>query len=220
MLLWATAVRVALGLLAIPLAPFLYREHFVLLVLLRPTKEVLLAGGFLIRRGDVAPLPVLVAAVPLVVLGVWLFYALGLAYRRELRGTKLPWLLGRLLPPDRIRQMTKALDRAGARVVFLGRLAVFPSSVMGAAAGTSKLPPRQFLAADGAGALVSSWRPSAPDSCWARPTKPPGRGSRAPASWRCSACCTSSAAGSTPETCPSQESSRRNEHAAGADRAC
>ena len=39
-LLWAAALRVALGIVAIPLAPFLYKRHFLVLVLLRPTKEI------------------------------------------------------------------------------------------------------------------------------------------------------------------------------------
>ena len=154
-LLWLAAVRAVLGIVAIPLAPFLYREHFALLVLLRPTKEVLLAAGFLIRRGDVNPIVVLLAALPLAIGAVWQFYALGRAFSDELRsGEGMPKLAQRLIPPKRVKQLCGVLDKKGTRLVFLGRLATFPSSLLGTAAGASGMPPRTFLPADLAGALV------------------------------------------------------------------
>lgn len=155
-LLWFAVFRAALGAIAIPLAPFLYREHFVVLVLLRPTKEVLLAAGFLVRRGDVNPLAVVLAAVPLAVIGVWQFFWLGRSFAEEIqRGEGLPKLAERLLPPKRIKKLCAALDRRGRRMVFLGRLATFPSSLLGAAAGASGMKAKTFLPADGAGAMVS-----------------------------------------------------------------
>jgi membrane protein DedA with SNARE-associated domain len=155
-LLWLAAVRAVLGIVAIPLAPFLYREHFAVLVLLRPTKEVLLAGGFLVRRGD-ANLPLIVlAALPLLLGGVWQFFFLGRAFAEEIRsGENLPRLAQRLLPPERVKQLCGALDRKGPKLIFLGRLATFPSSLLATAAGTSKLETRRFLTADLAGGLVS-----------------------------------------------------------------
>lgn len=39
--------------------------------------------------------------------------------------------------------------------MFVGRLATFPSALLGAAAGASKMPPRAFFPADLAGAVVS-----------------------------------------------------------------
>jgi hypothetical protein len=114
-LLWVAATRMVLGVVAIPLAPALYHDHFALLVLLRPTKEVLLAGGFLVRRGDVS-LPVLfVAAVPILLLGVWLLFALGRLYADDIRGDRLPGLAGRLLPPKRVRAMCEVRARGGVR---------------------------------------------------------------------------------------------------------
>jgi len=149
-------VRTLLGILALPLAPALYREHFVVLVLLRPTKEVLLAGGFLIRHGHVSLLPVLVAAVPLALLGVWLVYAVGRAYADELQNTDaMPAWSRRLLPPDRVNAMCRVLDRRGRLVIVLGRVAAFPSSALAAGAGASDMPPRRFLPADALGALLS-----------------------------------------------------------------
>lgn len=154
-LLTLAAVRGLLALAAIPLAPALYRDHFVLLVLMRPTKEVLLAGGFLMRTDRVDPLVVVLAALPLLVLGVWLFYALGRSFEDEIGEERLPGLAGRLLPPKRIRKLREVLGRRGWPVVFLGRLAAFPSTLVAAAAGSSDMPPSRFLPADAAGAAAS-----------------------------------------------------------------
>jgi len=154
--LMALAVaRAALSLVAIPLAPFLFEEHFVLLVLLRPTKEVLLAGGFLVREGDVNPVSLLSAAIPLMVFGVWQFFALGRGYAKEIARCDVPGLGGRVLPGKRVDALRKLLEKKGVRLVFLGRLAAFPSTLVAAAAGASKMPSRSFLLADGAGALLS-----------------------------------------------------------------
>lgn len=154
-LLWSAAGRGALGIAAIPLAPFLYREHFIVLVLLRPTKEVLLAAGFLVRRGDISLGPVLAAAIPLTVFGVWHFYFLGKAYCDEIKDADLPGIAGRLLPPSRINKLAEAVEDKGVPLVLIGRLAAFPSTLVAAAAGTSDMPTRRFLVADGIGALLS-----------------------------------------------------------------
>jgi membrane-associated protein len=154
-LLWLAVVRGVLAIVAIPLAPFLYREHFVVLVLLRPTKEVLLAAGFLTREGDVGALPVLAAALPLALFGVWLFYLLGHAYGDEITRADLPGVAGRVLSPKRINELRDGLSERGWWVVLVGRLAAFPSSLMAAAAGSSEMPPRRFLLADGLGAALS-----------------------------------------------------------------
>ncbi len=148
-------VRAALGGVAVALAPWLYREHAAVLVLLRPTKEVFLYAGFLMRRGDASLPVVLVAALPLLLGGVWLFFGLGRAYASELDDAELPGLAGRLLPKRRLDRLTKRLEERGMRVVFLGRLAAFPSTLMAAAAGAAGVPWRRFVIADTAGALVS-----------------------------------------------------------------
>jgi len=145
----------AIGLIAIPLAPFLYREYFLVLVLMRPTKEVLLAGGFLWRLDRVDPIPLVIAALPLSVLGVWQFYYLGRQYADKIGSGKLPGLAGRLLRPDRIKTMQRLLKRKGPRLVFMGRLAAFPSTVVATAAGSGDMPSRRFLPLDGAGAALS-----------------------------------------------------------------
>lgn len=155
-LLALAAVRTVLGLAAIPLAAALYRRHFVVVVALRPTKEVLLAAGFLTRLDRVEPLAVIVAAIPLAILGVWLFYWLGRAYGDEIQsGEGMPRWVERLLPPRRIQPLCRVLDRKGRRLVVLSRLAAFPSALLAAAAGASNMAPKAFLPADGLGALLS-----------------------------------------------------------------
>jgi membrane protein DedA with SNARE-associated domain len=140
---------------AIPLAPALYRDHVAVLTLLRPTKEVFLFGGFQVREGN-AWFPVLVlAAIPLLLGGVWVFYLLGRAYRDELDDAELPGIAGRLLPKKRIDHLRDLLTERGPRVVFFGRLAAFPSTLMAAAAGACGVPFREFVVADAAGAILS-----------------------------------------------------------------
>jgi membrane protein DedA with SNARE-associated domain len=151
----AAIVRIAIGLIAIPLAPFLYREHFLVLVLMRPTKEVLLAGGFLWKLDKLDPIPFLAAALPLSILGVWQFYYLGRQYADKIAAGKLPGPAGRILDPKRIKKMQRLLKRKGPRLVFLGRLAAFPSTVVASAAGSGDMPSRKFLPVDGVGAVLS-----------------------------------------------------------------
>lgn len=149
------AVRAVIGGVAVLAAPFLWEHHFSLLALLRPTKEVLLAGGYLAKVGDVS-LPVIVlAALPILLPGVWIFYFLGRAFADEIDDCDLPGIAGRLLPPERIQKMQKVIEKRGTRVVFMGRLAAMPSSLLAAAAGSSEMPMRKFLIVDTLGGLVA-----------------------------------------------------------------
>jgi membrane protein DedA with SNARE-associated domain len=155
-LLVLAVARTVLGIVAIPLFPALFDEHFVILVVLRPTKEVLLAAGFLLREGDVDLVPVVLAAIPLSIFGVWLFYFLGRAWSKEIQaGNGLPGWAAKVLPPDRIKRLCGVVERKGGRVVVLGRLAAFPSTLLGAAAGTSGVEARRFFVADGIGGLLA-----------------------------------------------------------------
>ena len=150
-------IRAVVAVLAVPLAPTLYRDHFVVLVLLRPTKDVLVFGGFLLRDGDVGLVPVLAAAVPLVVGGVWLSYALGRAYASELRSkdSDIPKWARRILSRKRVNAMGDVLEANRVVAILGGRLSVFPSSVLGAAAGATNMSARDFLVLDGVGGLLS-----------------------------------------------------------------
>jgi membrane protein DedA with SNARE-associated domain len=148
-------LRLVLGVAAIPLAPFLYEDHFLILVLLRPTKEIFLAGGFLARQGDVNLGLIVLAAIPLSIFGVWLFYLLGRAYSKQIHDDKMPGLAARILTPERIKRFEKTLDKKGPKLIFLGRLAVMSSATVAAAAGAAKLEPKKFFPWDLAGGLLS-----------------------------------------------------------------
>jgi membrane protein DedA with SNARE-associated domain len=159
-LLALAVVRIVIGVAALPLAPFLYEHHFVVLVLMRPTKEVLLAAGFLIRLGEVWWGSVLAAAVPLAIFGVWQFYFIGRQYASEIRSGKIAsgrmrWIVERVLRPKRVQAMQRLLKRRGMKLVVLGRLAAFPSSVVALAAGSGDVKSRTFLKADAIGGVLS-----------------------------------------------------------------
>lgn len=147
--------RVALGLIAIPLAPVLFKEHFLLLVFMRPTKELFLAGGFLVRRGDLDVLPLVLASIPLSIFGAWVFYLLGRSYEKEIDRGEVPEVVGKILKPERVRKFEKILDEKGVKLIFLGRIAVISSAAIAAAAGAARLAPRKFLPVDFAGGIVS-----------------------------------------------------------------
>lgn len=154
-LLWIAIVRAILGIVAIPLAPFLFREHFLLLVLMRPTKEVFLAGGWLVRQGDIALWALVLAAIPLSIFGVWLFFFLGRAYKDEIENDNLSGIAGRVLTAERVKRFERALDEKGPKLIFLGRLAVLSSAGVAAAAGAAGMPTKKFLLVDTAGGLLS-----------------------------------------------------------------
>jgi membrane protein DedA with SNARE-associated domain len=154
-LLWLGVLRFVLAIAAIPLAPFLYEDHFVVLVLLRPTKEVLLAAGFLVGEGKVNVVSVFLGSIPLGVLGVWLYFWLGRLYAKEIRSGDLPWIAARVLTPKRIKKVTKALDKKGPRLVLLGRAAALSSASVATAAGVAKMDRSEFIKYDGLGAAGS-----------------------------------------------------------------
>lgn len=154
-LLWLAGLRVAFAFLAVPLAPLVYRDHFLILVLIRPSKEVLLASGFLFRQGELELAAIVLAALPLHVLGIWQFFYLGRAFEPEIRAHALKPPANRLLPQRRIDKLDHLLEHKGERLVFLGRLVAFPAIFLAAAAGASRTDERRFLAHDGLGALLS-----------------------------------------------------------------
>jgi len=150
-------LRGIVSIIAIPLAPALFRKHFVVLVLLRPTKEVLLAGGFFFREGKVSLLPMILATIPIAFLGVWLFFWLGRSFSDEIQsGVGLPGWASKVLPPKRIKALSRILERKGWGVIVAGRLAAFPSTLMAAAAGMSDMPPPKFISADAVGGALST----------------------------------------------------------------
>lgn len=155
LLLALAGLRAVLAIVAIPLAPALYEDHLAVLVLLRPSKEVLLFAGYAIRQHDVSVPVVVLAALPLLVLAVWVFYFLGKSYADDLNDADLPGVAGRLLPRKRVHALRDAVCDRGWPLVFIGRLASAPSTLVAAAAGGAEVEDRSFLAADLAGALTS-----------------------------------------------------------------
>ena len=95
----------------------------------------------------------------------------GQAYADELCDAELPGIAGRLLPKERIEQMQDLLEERGPRVVFFGRLAAFPSTLMAAAAGASGVPVRSSCWPTRPAPWCRWARCSSPATCWARPTK-------------------------------------------------
>ena len=154
-LLGLAAARGVLAIAAIPLAPALYEDHVAVLVLLRPSKEVFLYAGYKAAQHELNLAVVVPAAIPLLVLAVWVFYFLGRTYRDELQVADLPGIAGRLLPRTRIQSLCEAVSERGWPLVFMGRMAIMPSTLVAAAAGTADVPVSRFLAADAAGAMVS-----------------------------------------------------------------
>lgn len=148
-------IRLLLAIVAIPLAPALYNDHFLWLVLIRPTKEVFLAGGFLARQDEVNILAVGLAAIPLSIFGVWLFYALGRSYRDEIHKDTVGGPAAWLLKPERVKKLESALEKKGGRLIFLARLAVMSSAAVAAASGAANLAPKSFFPNDLAGGLLS-----------------------------------------------------------------
>lgn len=154
-LLVLAIIRLALGVIAIPLVPVLFKDHFLWLVLMRPTKELFLAGGFLVRRGDVNLLLLVLASIPLSIFGAWLFFLLGRSYEKEIDRGEVPDVVARILKPERVRKFEKILDEKGVKLIFLGRIAVMSSAAVAAAAGAARLSPRKFFLVDFAGGMVS-----------------------------------------------------------------
>jgi membrane protein DedA with SNARE-associated domain len=154
-LLVLAGLRAVLAIIAIPLAPALYEHHVALLVLLRPSKEVLLFAGYMLRHGKVSVLAVVTAAIPLLVLAVWVFYGLGRAYREELHDADLPGIAGRLLPRKRIEKLQDAISDRGTPLIIVGRIASMPSTLVAAAAGSADVSFKQFALADLAGSTIS-----------------------------------------------------------------
>jgi len=149
--------RVGAGLLAIPLFPFLYREHFLVLVFMRPTQGILLAGAFLARQGHVSLVQILLAAIPLQVLAIWLYFGLGRTWADCIdRDDELPFLVARVLNRDQVRRLRKTLERKGARIAFLCRFALAPTGLVSATEGASELEPRRYLTADAAGLFTAT----------------------------------------------------------------
>lgn len=102
--------------------------------------------------GNVVSLPTVVAAaMPMQVLVVWLYFALGRAWSRELddhgrlnADDRLPFLAERVLRPDHVRAVRRGLRQHGSLLTIVTRFAIFPTGLVAAAAGSAGVPPRRY----------------------------------------------------------------------------
>lgn len=157
-LLVLAVLRYVIPIAALPLLAVWIPERMVALTLVRPGKEVLLAAGGVYRtNADGQPdlLLLFLAYLPLMVGGVWVFFALGRAWQAELARGQGPAWLERVVPPEVLSQMQRLLEARGPMLAFLGRIAALPPTIMAAAAGTSRVDTRAYLAADFLGAITS-----------------------------------------------------------------
>lgn len=155
-LLVAAIARYAIPVAAIPLAAALIPDRVPLLTLLRPGKEVLLlAGGLWSSDGRPSLLMVFVAYVPLMILSVWGFFALGRAYSDDLAEGEGPAWLHRVVPAHKLEATQRVIAKRGVTVAILGRIAALPPTILAAAAGTSDVDTRRYLAADTVGAIAA-----------------------------------------------------------------
>jgi membrane protein DedA with SNARE-associated domain len=148
--------RYVIPLAALPLIPLLVRDHLPLLILLRPSKDLLLLGGGRAQvEGDPSLLLLFAVYVPLMMLFVIPFFVVGRAYRSALRAGEGPAWLQRAVPPHQLEIAQRVLARRGASIAILGRIAAVPPTVLAAAAGTSDIAARRYLAADAVGGVAA-----------------------------------------------------------------
>jgi membrane protein DedA with SNARE-associated domain len=154
-LLVAAIARYTIPIAALPLAAALIPDRVPLLTLLRPGKEVLLlAGGLWSSDGRPSLLLVFLAYIPLMIVSVWGFFALGRAYSDDLAGGEGPDWLHRVVPAEKLEATQRVIARRGVTVAILGRVAALPPTILAAAAGTSSVDTRRYLAADMVGAVL------------------------------------------------------------------
>lgn len=152
-----TAVaRYVIPVAAIPFAPALIPDDVGLLMLLRPGKEIiLLAGGLSNTQQSPGVWMSFLAFLPLMVVAVWVFFAVGRAWGPALEDGSAPDLLTRVLPPERVRRLHRLLESRGPTLAVVGRVAGLPPTIIAAAAGTSRVRAARFLVADAIGAVAS-----------------------------------------------------------------
>lgn len=154
-LLVVAALRFVIPVAMLPLIPVLQRDRFLLLLGLRPGKELLLLGGGRARiDGDPTVLEMWLVTVPFLVVAVWVFFALGRLYRHALRAGTGPAWLHRAVPEQRLLVADRILAKHGPVIAVLGRIATIPPTVLAAAAGASDVRAHRYLVADFLGAVA------------------------------------------------------------------
>jgi len=154
-LLVVAALRFVIPIAMLPLIPVLQRDNFLLLLGLRPGKELLLLGGGRARiDGDPTLLEMWLVTLPFLVVAVWVFFAVGRLYRRALREGNGPAWLHRAIPAERLLVADRILAKHGPVIAILGRIATIPPTILAAAAGASDVRARRYLVADFLGAVA------------------------------------------------------------------
>lgn len=161
-----TAVAVASGLaiarFVVPIValPYALRAaadatvNIPLLVLLRPGRLELLLAGFRISDGDANLLLTLLAYIPFGIMSVWGFFWLGRLLGHRIESPDSKWL-HRAIPPEGFAKVQRLLEQRGVPLAIFGRVAGLPPTLMAAAAATSHISARRYLAADLLGAAIN-----------------------------------------------------------------
>ncbi len=125
-----------------------------LLILIRPGRPELLLAGFRIGGGDADLLLTVLAYIPFGILSVWGFFWLGRLLGHRIESTESRWL-ARAIPPDAFAKVQRLLEKRGVALAIFGRVAGLPPTLMAAAAATSHISARRYLAADFVGAVIN-----------------------------------------------------------------
>jgi len=116
-----------------------------------PEETVLALAGYLVWRGDMRPLVVLVVGIVSAVVGDNLGYWLGRRYGRTALPRYARWVLGR---PERLEAMESFVGRRGPFAVFVARFIPGIRFMAGPLAGGLGMRFAPFLAANVLGAVV------------------------------------------------------------------
>lgn len=130
-------------------------EEVYWLMLIRPSKDVVLWGGGLWRTTDAVDLWWLfLAYAPLMIVMNWSFFFVGRAYGPALARGEGPRWLQRSITPKNFALARTLLARKGPAIAVLGRIAALPPTVLAAAAGTSDVGTWRYQLADTFGGVV------------------------------------------------------------------
>lgn len=128
--------------------------HWLLLV--RPSKDVLLWGGGLLRTtsGEVDLWLLLLAYAPLMIVMNWAFFFIGRAWGPALARGEGPRWLQRSITPEQFARARTLLAKHGPMIAVVGRIAVLPPTVLSVAAGTSDIGVWRYQLADTLGGIA------------------------------------------------------------------
>jgi membrane protein DedA with SNARE-associated domain len=131
-------------------------DNILWLLLVRPSKEVLLWGGGLWRTtgGEVDLWLLFLAYAPLMIVMNWAFFFIGRAWGPALAHGEGPRWLQRSITPEQFARARTLLAKHGPIIAVVGRIAVLPPTVMSAAAGTSDIGVWRYQIADTIGGIA------------------------------------------------------------------